>query len=123
LPKFDGSTTSLSFEITKCPTTSTIYYFALFLKDNLDEENKSNLATSSTTLPEDLCNPGESTLVQNISTTTTSTGKILFSEIYIKEGTSTGEFIELYNPNEFDIDLTGWEIRKINRNGKEIMKL
>jgi hypothetical protein len=118
-PKFDGSTTSLSFEITKCPTTSTNYYFALFLKDNLDEENKSNFATSSATLPEDLCNPGESTLVQNISATTTSTGKILFSEIYIKEGTSTGEFIELYNPNEFDIDLTGWEIRKINRNGKE----
>jgi hypothetical protein len=118
-PKFDGSTTSLSFEITKCPTTSTTYYFALFLKDNLDEENKSNLATSSTTLPEDLCNPGESILVQNISTATISTGKILFSEIYIKEGTSTGEFIELYNPNEFDIDLTGWEIRKINRNGKE----
>jgi hypothetical protein len=119
MPKFDGSTTSLSFEITKCPTTSTNYYFALFLKDNLDEENKSNFATSSATLPEDLCNPGESTLVQNISATTTSTGKILFSEIYIKEGTSTGEFIELYNPNEFDIDLTGWEIRKINRNGKE----
>jgi hypothetical protein len=118
-PKFDGSTTSLSFEITKCPTTSTIYYFALFLKDNLDEENKSNLAISLATLPEDLCNPGESILVQNISATTTSTGKILFSEIYIKEGTSTGEFIELYNPNEFDIDLTGWEIRKINRNGKE----
>jgi hypothetical protein len=119
LPKFDGSTASLSFEVNKCPTTSTNYYFALFLKDNLDEENKSNPATSSATLPEDLCNPGESTLVQNISTTTTSTGKILFSEIYIKEGTSTGEFIELYNPNEFDIDLTGWEIRKINRNGKE----
>jgi len=119
LPKFDGSTISLSLEITKCPTTSTIYYFALFLKDNLDEENKSNFATSSTTLSEDLCSPGESILVQNIYTTTTSTGKILFSEIYIKEGTSTGEFIELYNPNEFDIDLTGWEIRKINRNGKE----
>jgi hypothetical protein len=119
LPKFDSSTTSLSFEINKCPTTSTTYYFALFLKDNLDEENKSNLATSSVTLPEDLCNPGESILVQNISTTTTSTGKILFSEIYIKEGTSTGEFIELYNPNEFNIDLTGWEIKKINKNGKE----
>jgi len=119
LPKFDGSTTSLSFEITKCPTTSTKYYFALVLKDNLDEENKSNIATSSTTLPEDLCNPGGNFLVQNISTTTTSTGKVLFSEIYIKEGTSTGEFIELYNPNEFAIDLTGWEIRKINKNGKE----
>jgi hypothetical protein len=119
LPKFDSSTTTLSFEINKCPTTSTTYYFALFIKDNLDEENKSNLATFSITLPEDLCNPGESILVQNISTTTISTGKILFSEIYIKEGTSTGEFIELYNPNEFNIDLTGWEIRKINKNGKE----
>ena len=117
-PKFDDSATTLSFEINKCPTTSTLYYFALFIKDNLDEENKTNFAIASTTLPEDLCNQEEPILTQNLSTiTTTSTGKILFSEIYIKEGTSTDEFIELYNPNEFAIDLTGWEIRRINKNG------
>jgi len=134
LPKLDGSTTSLSFEITKCPLTrtssdltrtlQTTFYFALFIKDNLDEENKSNIATSSVILPEDLCNQndffGLNTDFSDINATSSQqAGKILFSEIYIKEGTSTGEFIELYNPNEFNIDLTGWEIRRINRNGKE----
>jgi hypothetical protein len=93
LPKFDGSTTSLSFEMTKCPTTSTKYYFMLFIKDNLDEENKSNFATSSISLPEDLCNPEEPVTI---------TAKILISEVYIREGTSTNEYIELYNPNSFE---------------------
>jgi hypothetical protein len=112
LPKFDGSTTSLYFEITKCPTTSTTYYFALFLKDNLDEENKSNLATSSTTLPEDLCHSGPTPAIQNKSI------RILFSEIRIIEGTSTvGEYIELYNPNDFEVNLTDWRIEKINSKG------
>jgi hypothetical protein len=112
LPKFDGSTTSLSFEITKCPTISTTYYFALFLKDDLDEENKSSLATSSTTLPEDLCNPEPTPTTQNKSM------RILFSEIRIIEGTSTvGEYIELYNPNDFEVNLTDWRIEKINSKG------
>jgi hypothetical protein len=112
LPKFDGSTTSLSFEITKCPTTSTIYYFALFLKDDLDEENKSSFATSSTTLPEDLCNPEPTPTTQNKSM------RILFSEIRIIGGTSTvGEYIELYNPNDFEVNLTDWRIEKINSKG------
>ena len=110
LPKFDGSTTSLSFEITKCPTTSTNYYFTLFIKDNLDEENKSNFATSSISLPEDLCNPEEPV---------TMTAKILISEVYIREGTSTNEYIELYNPNSFEVNLSGWNLIKVNREGKE----
>jgi hypothetical protein len=122
LPKFDGSTTSLFFEITKCPLTQTnadltqtsqnIFYFALFLKDNLDEENKSNLATSSTTLPEDLCNKEPTPTTRNTSI------RILFSEIRIIEGTSTvGEYIELYNPNDFEVNLTDWRIEKINSKG------
>ena len=111
-PKFDGSTTSLSFEITKCPTTSTIYYFALFLKDNLDEENKSNLATSSTTLPKDLCNKEPEPIAQSTSI------RILFSEIRMIGGTSAvGEYIELYNPNDFEVNLTDWRIEKINSKG------
>jgi len=110
--KFDGSTTTLSFEITKCPTTSTTYYFSLFIKDILDEENKSNLTTSSTTLPDDLCNKGSEPIAQNNPT------RILFSEIKIIEGTSTGEFVELYNPNNFEINLADWRIEKINSKGK-----
>jgi hypothetical protein len=93
-------------------TSQNIFYFALFLKDNLDEENKSNLATSSTTLPEDLCNKEPTPTTRNTSI------RILFSEIRIIEGTSTvGEYIELYNPNDFEVNLTDWRIEKINSKG------
>jgi hypothetical protein len=97
LPKFDGSTTSLSFAITKCSLTQTstdltqtsqnIFYFALFLKDNLDEENKSNFATSSITLPEDLCNPGESTSTQyhGVISVLGQQGKFFFQKFILKK--------------------------------------
>ena len=118
LPKFDFSTTTFQTIITKCPTTSTLYYFALYLKDLLDEENITSLSIASITFPEELCNLQELTVL-NTSTSSTSTGKVLISEIRVLTGTSTGEYIELYNPNDFDIDLKGWEIRKINSKGKE----
>ncbi|MCM8833381.1 MAG: lamin tail domain-containing protein, partial [Candidatus Omnitrophica bacterium] len=118
LPQFNSSTLNFQTLITKCPTTSTLYYFALYLKDLLDEENKTDLAIASITLPEELCNPQEP-IIFNTSTITTSTGKILISEIRVLSGTSTDEFIELYNPNDFDVDLTSWEIRKINSKGNE----
>lgn len=107
-PKFDSSTTTFETIITKCSATLTLYYFGLYLKDLTDEENKTDLAISSTTLPEDLCNP--ETEEEIISTSTTSTVKILISEVRVIEGTSDGEYIELYNPNEFPIDLSGWKL-------------
>jgi len=110
-PKFDSSNTTLTFEITKCPTTSTLYYFGLYLKDNLDDENKSPLSIASTTLPDYLCNPERPAIPITVP------GKILFSEVRVMSGTSTGEYIELYNPNDFDINLTGWKLIRYNSKG------
>lgn len=116
-PKFDFATATLSFEIEKCPSTSTTYYFALNLKDVLDEENRTPYYISSVTLPEEFCNVGEP-ITFTMSTSTFSTGKVLISEIRVIEGTSTGEYIELYNPNNFDIDLSGWRLERVNSAGK-----
>lgn len=46
-----------------------------------------------------------------------NTNKILISEILIDGGNRNDEFIELYNPNHFPIDLTGWKLIKFNKNG------
>lgn len=46
--------------------------------------------------------------------------KILFSEILIEGENSSDEFIELYNPNNFEVDLSGWKIVKKTKSGKEI---
>lgn len=41
-----------------------------------------------------------------------ASGKILINEIQTGGKTADDEFIELYNPNDFPIDLTRWELRK-----------
>jgi hypothetical protein len=48
---------------------------------------------------------------------TSNNNKILISEILIDGGNRNDEFIELYNPNHFPIDLTGWKLIKFNKNG------
>ncbi len=114
-PKFDSSTTTVSFEIKKCPTENNLYYLGLFLKDLLDDENKTKLATTSIELPQDFCFLEETT---STTSTATTTGKILFSEIRVLTSTSTGEYIELYNPNEYPIDLTNWRIERNTKGDK-----
>jgi len=45
--------------------------------------------------------------------------KILISEVYIgSEGNSKDEFVELYNPSNEDIDLSGWYIQRKTENAK-----
>lgn len=112
-PKFNNQLVNFETEINKCPLTSTVYYFKLLLKDSLDNENFSLPTITSTTLPEELCNFSE-------PTSTLAIGKVLFSEIKVIEGVNNndGEYIELYNPNKFSINLTGWSIKKINKNGQ-----
>ncbi|GIW66523.1 MAG: hypothetical protein KatS3mg095_0421 [Candidatus Parcubacteria bacterium] len=111
-PKFDDSLVNFQIEINKCPTNYTNYYFNLFLKDKLDSENFSLPAITSSTLPDELCNFREPI--------SSSTEKVFFSEVKIVEGINNNdeEYIELYNPNKFNINLTGWSIKKINRNGE-----
>ncbi len=120
LSKFDFSTTAFETIITKCPSTSTLYYFAIYLQDLLDKENRTSFAIASTTLPEHLCNPEAEEKITFTSTTTsaTATVKILISEVRVIEGTSTNEYIELYNPNNTPINLAGWKLLKYNSENK-----
>lgn len=115
-PKFDNSLVNFETEINNCPASSTDYYFNIFIKDKLDNENLSLSAISSSTFPNEFCSFSEPTSTPLMS-------KVLFSEIKIVEGINNndGEYIELYNPNKFSINLTGWSIKKINKNG-EIQK-
>ncbi|HEY4496732.1 MAG TPA: lamin tail domain-containing protein [Candidatus Paceibacterota bacterium] len=51
---------------------------------------------------------------------TGSVSNVLISEILPGlDGQSNYEFIELYNPSDEQIDLTGWELRKKNSSGNE----
>ena len=46
--------------------------------------------------------------------------KIIISEIYLeKEGRKNNFFVELYNPNNEDIDLTGWYLQRKTKNASE----
>lgn len=46
-------------------------------------------------------------------------GKVLINEIQIAGATADDEFIELFNPNDFSVDLTNWRIARRNASGKE----
>jgi hypothetical protein len=73
-----------------------------------DESNEINFVATSTKfeIPEGFCN-------KNVNY------KILFSEILIEGENSYDEFIEIYNPNNFEIDLSGWKIVKKTKSGRE----
>jgi hypothetical protein len=45
--------------------------------------------------------------------------KILITEIQIEGERASNDFIELYNPNQERVDISGWQIKKRNKNGKE----
>jgi len=109
LSKFNGEDREETLEVNKCPL-NTQFYLGIRIKDILDEENLSKIWHSTFTLPEYLCEE---------ETQGTNNVKILISEIFIREGTSTNEYIELYNPNNFEVNLNGWNLIKVNREGKE----
>jgi hypothetical protein len=44
--------------------------------------------------------------------TPTPSGHLVISEIQTAGGTTTDEFVELYNPTEFNVDVTGWRLAK-----------
>ncbi|MEW5805629.1 MAG: lamin tail domain-containing protein [Patescibacteria group bacterium] len=46
--------------------------------------------------------------------------KVLISEVLFgRKDNSKYEFVELYNPNDFSVDLTGWELRKRTESGAD----
>ena len=47
------------------------------------------------------------------------TNHIVISEIQVAGGTTTDEFVELYNPTNSDIAMSGWRLRKKNSAGAE----
>ncbi len=106
---FDGKDRIENLEINKCPVKSQ-FYIGIQIIDKIDDENISKIFKSEFNLPEYLCEQ-EHKLKTN--------AKILISEIFIREGTSTNEYIELYNPNNFEVYLDGWNLIKINKEGKE----
>jgi hypothetical protein len=57
---------------------------------------------------------------ENINLGNQSSGtKILISEILIDGGSANDEFVELYNPNNFSVNLTGWKLVKFNKNNNQ----
>ena len=98
--------------------------FFLFVKDSKDKENQI-VTSTEVLLPKDLCSENLEAKCQIVDHSQDNfeevkkEGKILFSKVKIIKGVNDneGEFIELYNPNEFPVDISGWYIKKINREG------
>lgn len=44
---------------------------------------------------------------------------VVISEIQVEGSTATDEFVELYNPSGVDIDIAGWDLKRINSGGTE----
>ncbi len=111
LPQFSASSTESIFSITKCPSSSTLYYFGIYLYDNLDRENATLIKIASSTFPEDLCNP------ENIDISfSLASSSILISEVMIAGEKADDEYIELYNPTDFKADLSGWRLLLLKNN-------
>ena len=80
------------------------------------EFNSVEVATTTTTV-----STTTTTVPEEIATTTTTTvpeiamgeiKRIVFSEIRVSGQNADDEFIELYNPLEEDVNLTGWKIKQ-----------
>lgn len=88
--------------------------------------NSSSITSSSTTTT--------TTTVTTAIATTTTLPPIVYPKILINEIKVTGkdedsktmvydEFIELFNPNEFQVDLTGWYLQKKTSGGEQFSSL
>jgi len=98
--------------------------FFVFIKDKLDEENKIGTSTEIF-LDDNLCSQMLILQCQVIDHSQDNfenakkEGKILISKVKVIPGVNEnkGEFIELYNPNDFPVDISNWYIKKITREG------
>ena len=53
------------------------------------------------------------------SNTQAKSPKILISEVQIQGQTASNDFVELYNPNNQAVDISGWQIKKKSKTGSE----
>jgi hypothetical protein len=96
----------------------------VFIKDKLDEENEIGTSTEIS-LDDNLCSQTLTFQCQVIDHSQDNfenakkEGKILISKVKVIPGVNDnkGEFIELYNPNDFPVDISNWYIKKITREG------
>jgi hypothetical protein len=98
--------------------------FFVFVKDNLDEENEIGTSTEIF-LDDNLCSQRLISQCQVIDHSQDNfenakkEGKILISKVKVISGVNKnkGEFIELYNPNDFPVNISNWYIKKITSEG------
>jgi hypothetical protein len=98
--------------------------FFVFIKDKLDKENEIGTSTEIS-LDDNLCSQTLTFQCQVVDHSQDNfenakkEAKILISKVKVIRGVNDnkGEFIELYNPNDFPVDISKWYIKKITRSG------
>ncbi|MCL4358363.1 lamin tail domain-containing protein [Patescibacteria group bacterium] len=124
LPQPDFSQANFSFEtiFNQCPASTTIFSLGLFLQDKLDQENKSNFATTSFALSDEFCGLISNRSVKDHSLDDVSLarpGKVLIAEVMTSASSSQDEYVELYNPNPFPVNLDNWSLVKYSKTGNK----
>lgn len=81
-------------------TPGRTYYFAMKSKDEAgNESDLSNIASATTDLP---------------VPDTSNVNHVLISEVQVAGANAGDEFIELYNPTDSEIDISGWSIQYLS---------
>jgi len=90
-------------------------------KINLEFKGKINITNPEQETPilEGDEEEGETIDVEEATTTPPSYPKILISEVQIEGDNIDNDFIELYNPNDSDADISGYKLRKRTSGGTE----
>jgi hypothetical protein len=112
-PKFRKEKYNYENKPTKCPLQESNWYFGLYLFDNLIPENKTKIFATSVDL-------GDFCLQEQLQQPPSGIAKekILISEVgIIKEKGKEAQYIELYNPNNKEINLKDWVLEKLDKNG------
>lgn len=82
-------------------------------------ESSTNFSPSIPLFSPTTSNEQQSTQNEQPTTSLPSVKKILINEVQIAGQNANDEFIELYNPNDEEIDLTGWKLTRKTASGSE----
>ena len=118
-PVFQAATFALTTSLTQCPETTGTYIVTVALQDRLASSNRTSATTSLDLTP--FCNPaGANRDHSGDSVVGTQIGPIRISEILIASASSTqDEYVELYNPNNFSVNLAGFSLVRVTRTSTE----